>query len=182
MSGWSTRLLTFGIGTARATVVGLAMVVVFAVVLGPPQHEVTRAAQALALVVPVVGAAVFGSRRSAYAVAAGATIAFSLVIPPVGSLSVRLTQDLVALVVFSLVAVVVSTVVAGRIELLGAVERQRSALLRSVSHDLRTPLTAIRAAASDLTGDDPLPPETSRRFRSRHLQGGRGRARRCDRR
>ncbi len=37
-----------------------------------------------------------------------------------------------------------------RIELLERVDEQRSALLRSVSHDLRTPLATIRAVASDL--------------------------------
>jgi K+-sensing histidine kinase KdpD len=36
--------------------------------------------------------------------------------------------------------------------LLRRVDEQRSALLRSVSHDLRTPLAAIRAVASDLRG------------------------------
>jgi K+-sensing histidine kinase KdpD len=41
----------------------------------------------------------------------------------------------------------------GRLEVLERVDEQRSALLRSVSHDLRTPLAAIRAAATDL-GDD----------------------------
>lgn len=40
-----------------------------------------------------------------------------------------------------------------RLEVLERVDEQRSALLRSVSHDLRTPLASIRAAATDL-GDD----------------------------
>jgi two-component system sensor histidine kinase KdpD len=39
---------------------------------------------------------------------------------------------------------------AARVEVLERVDAQRSALLRSVSHDLRTPLAAIRAVASDL--------------------------------
>ncbi len=39
---------------------------------------------------------------------------------------------------------------ATRAEELEAVDRQRSALLRSVSHDLRTPLASIRAVATDL--------------------------------
>jgi two-component system sensor histidine kinase KdpD len=39
---------------------------------------------------------------------------------------------------------------ASRAELLARVDEQRSALLRSVSHDLRTPLASIRAVASDL--------------------------------
>jgi K+-sensing histidine kinase KdpD len=39
---------------------------------------------------------------------------------------------------------------ATRAEELEAIDRQRSALLRSVSHDLRTPLASIRAVATDL--------------------------------
>jgi K+-sensing histidine kinase KdpD len=39
---------------------------------------------------------------------------------------------------------------AGRADDLARVDDQRSALLRSVSHDLRTPLSAIRAVATDL--------------------------------
>ena len=40
-----------------------------------------------------------------------------------------------------------------RIEALEQADRQRSALLRSVSHDLRTPLATIRAVATDLDGE-----------------------------
>jgi two-component system sensor histidine kinase KdpD len=39
---------------------------------------------------------------------------------------------------------------ANRVAVLEQVDEQRSALLRSVSHDLRTPLASIRAVASDL--------------------------------
>jgi len=39
---------------------------------------------------------------------------------------------------------------AARVDVLENLDEQRSALLRSVSHDLRTPLAAIRAIASDL--------------------------------
>jgi K+-sensing histidine kinase KdpD len=163
-SGWWASLLTFGMGAWQATVLGVALVSVFALVLGPERHVVTRATQALTLVVPVVGAAVLGGRRAAYAVATVATIAFSLVEPPVGSVRVRLAQDVVALAVFFLVAVVVGSVVARRIELLGQIERHRAALLRSVSHDLRTPLAAIQAAASELAATDRLPRETAHRF------------------
>jgi two-component system sensor histidine kinase KdpD len=42
---------------------------------------------------------------------------------------------------------------AQRIELLERVDQQRSALLRSVSHDLRTPLATIKAATSDMQSD-----------------------------
>jgi K+-sensing histidine kinase KdpD len=164
-SRW-TRVLTVGTNPVRAAAGGLVLVVLLAVVLGPLQHQVTRATQGLTLVVPIIGAAVLGGRRAAFVVTAAATVAYSLVIPPVGSVRVRLTQDLVALVVFSIVAVVVGAVVARRIELLGEVERQRSALLRSVSHDLRTPLASIRAAASDLAEaeDEALPLAARHRF------------------
>ena len=42
-----------------------------------------------------------------------------------------------------------------RAVVLQRVDEQRAALLRSVSHDLRTPLAAIRAVVSDLAGDVP---------------------------
>lgn len=42
---------------------------------------------------------------------------------------------------------------AQRMELLERVDQQRSALLRSVSHDLRTPLATIKAATSDMQAD-----------------------------
>jgi K+-sensing histidine kinase KdpD len=48
---------------------------------------------------------------------------------------------------------------AQRIELLERVDQQRSALLRSVSHDLRTPLATIKAATSDMQADADYDPE-----------------------
>lgn len=45
---------------------------------------------------------------------------------------------------------VVLSELAGRADDLARIDDQRSALLRSVSHDLRTPLSAIRAVATDL--------------------------------
>ena len=43
---------------------------------------------------------------------------------------------------------------ARRIEVLEQVDRHRAALLRSVSHDLRTPLVTIRGVATDLRSED----------------------------
>ena len=42
-----------------------------------------------------------------------------------------------------------------KLAVMAEVDAQRSALLRSVSHDLRTPLATIRAVASDLRSDTP---------------------------
>lgn len=52
----------------------------------------------------------------------------------------------------------------GRLADLAEVDQQRTALLRSVSHDLRTPLATIRAVASDLRGDTPYDDETRRKL------------------
>jgi two-component system sensor histidine kinase KdpD len=49
---------------------------------------------------------------------------------------------------------------AQKVAVLEQVDRQRSALLRSVSHDLRTPLTTIRAVSSDLRSEDVYASET----------------------
>jgi two-component system sensor histidine kinase KdpD len=138
---------------AQALALGIGGVVLVAVVLGPLHASVSRATQALILVVPVVVAAVVGGRRPALLTAVAGTVAYGLVIPPVGSVRIHLGEDLVALIVFLAVALVLGTFVATRIEVLGEVERQRSALLRSVSHDLRTPLAAISAAATELRSD-----------------------------
>jgi K+-sensing histidine kinase KdpD len=135
----------FGIGLTAATGLALAG-------LGGSSH---RATQAVVLVVPVVVAALYGGRAASFLTAVAATATFSLLIPPIGTPRIHLLDDVVALIVFSLVALVVGALVAGRIRLLGEVDRQRSLLLRSVSHDLRTPLASIRAAASELAGQAP---------------------------
>ena len=49
---------------------------------------------------------------------------------------------------------------ATRAAVLERVDEARAALLRSVSHDLRTPLATIRAVATDLQSDTPYDPET----------------------
>jgi len=177
---------------APAPLVGLAIGVlaVGAVTVGllPFNTSVSRAIPALLLVLPVVAAGVLGGRLAAVATAVAGAVAFSLgFIPPVGSLRVAVSDDAVALLVFTLVAMAVGTLVAleddrrrnaeqraaeieamharfqalvaeqevlrreaDRLAVMEQVDLQRAALLRSVSHDLRTPLASIRAVASDL--------------------------------
>ena len=162
---WFERVLIAGARPVPAATGGIAGLVVLGLVMARFDDELARATQELTLVVPVVITAVVGGRRAAYVVAAVATIAFSLLLPPIGSFRVHLADDLVALVVFSVVAVVIGTLIAGRIEILSRVEHQRAVLLRSVSHDLRTPLASIQAAASEvLDGDDHLDPPTRTRL------------------
>ena len=168
---WFERVLIAGARPVPAAMGGAAGVVVLGLAMARFDDELTRAAQELTLVMPVVITAVVGGRRAAYVVAAVATVVFSLLLPPVGSFRVHVADDLVALVVFSVVAVVIGTLIAGRIEILSRVEHQRAGLLRSVSHDLRTPLASIQAAASEiLDGDDHLDAPT--RTRLLHLVVG----------
>lgn len=177
---------------------GLALVVGLSAALLPVRSDITRAAPALALVVPIVVAALVGGRLAALVVVPVAVGAYNVVfIPPHWTLTVDALDDGVALAVFGLVAVVVGTLVARegerrqsaeeraaelhalnnelqavqrererlgeeamRAAVLERIDEQRAALLRSVSHDLRTPLATIRAVVSDLLGGAPYDDST----------------------
>ncbi len=159
----------------------------------PVRSDITRAAPALVLVVPIVIAGLVGGRVAALVVVPAAALAFNVVfIPPHWTLKIDALDDAVALAVFGLVAIVVGTLVARegerrtsaeeraaelqelnkelqavqrererlaeeatRAAVLEKVDEQRAALLRSVSHDLRTPLATVRAVVSDLLGGAP---------------------------
>jgi two-component system sensor histidine kinase KdpD len=169
----------------------MALVGGLSVAMVPVRSDITRAAPALALVVPIVIAGLLGGRAAALVVVPVAVLVFNVVfIPPYWTLNVDALDDGVALAVFGLVALVVGTLVARegerrqsaeeraaelqalnhelqtvqrererlaeeatRATVLERIDEQRAALLRSVSHDLRTPLATIRAVASDLLGD-----------------------------
>ncbi len=140
-------------GTVRpgvAALVSLSLLACIVLLLTLVQHDLSQATRALLLVVPVIVAAVLGSRWLAYLVAAIATVAFTLSVPPIGAISFAAVDDAIALAVFLAVAVVVSTLVSSRIDSLAEADQQRRLLLRSVSHDLRTPLATIKGAATEL--------------------------------
>ena len=108
---------------------------------------------ALALLLVVLGAATQGRLRVATSVSLIATLAFNFFfIPPIHTLTVADTQNWVALFVFLIVAIIASNLSAAAQE--RAREAQRadlaSTLLASLSHDLRTPLTAIKVAMENL--------------------------------
>ena len=167
---------------------GLVLVGVVTAAITPVRGDVTRATPALALVLPVVLAAMAGGRVAALTTAIVAAAALNLAfIPPRWTPKINSVDDGVAFAVFVGIALVVGTLVAReaarrraaeqrteeiealhreyeavvaererlteeshRMALLQRVDEQRKALLRSVSHDLRTPLAAIRAATSDM--------------------------------
>src|SRR5437660_9494533 len=167
---------------------GLVLVGVVTAAITPVRGQVTRATPALALVLPVVLAAIAGGRVAALTTAIVAAAALNLAfIPPRWTPKINSVDDAVAFAVFVVIALVLGTLVAReaarrrpaeqrteeiqtlhreyeavvaererlteeshRMALLQRVDEQRKALLRSVSHDLRTPLAAIRAATSDM--------------------------------
>jgi two-component system sensor histidine kinase KdpD len=85
------------------------------------------------------------------AIAASLLLNFYFV-PPLHTFSVDRPSSIVALTVFLLIAVLVSRVVdlAAHRTLLAESDRQRTALLNAVSHDLRTPIASAKAAVSSL--------------------------------
>jgi K+-sensing histidine kinase KdpD len=164
---------------------GPALIAVAVVALLPVRDTVTVATPALVLILPGIVAGFVGGRVAGAVTAAVAAVVLDVVfIEPYGTLDVHLTDDLVALVAFTAVAVSVAALVqmatdrrraaeqrAAEIlalsdekerfrreqerlsiekQALEQIEDARRALLRSISHDLRTPLATIQAIASDL--------------------------------
>ena len=173
------------LGRLRGATVGVGLVAVLAAALVPFRDDTSTATTALALVVPVVAAAWAGGRLSALLTAAAAVTTLEVVfLPPYNTFKLDFFDDVVAVIVFAIVALSVGTLVALEAErglqqeqraaeiealyrdrrsmeeeqqrlaaekrALELVGDHRSALLRSVSHDLRTPLSTIRAVTSDL--------------------------------
>ncbi|WP_426572638.1 sensor histidine kinase [Aquihabitans sp. McL0605] len=179
-------------------VCGAATAVVAVLVLLPMRDALNPATPALILVIPGVLAAVLGGRVAAAVVAGATSVAFGvLFIPPFGHWKILDPEDVTAVVVFLLVALIVGELTArqavrrsvaetrmaelealtsrlerahdeqqrlsrelDKLALMEEVDQQRSALLRSVSHDLRTPLATIRAVSSDLMDDELYDDET----------------------
>jgi K+-sensing histidine kinase KdpD len=151
-----------------SVLIGIVGVAVVTLGLVPFGEDLTRAAPALLLVIPVVVSGVLGGRIAAAAVALVAAFAFATgFLPPIGSPAVEVHDDLVALLLFIIVAGVTGILIAtlvgtdrrrlaaehARAEALERVDEHRAALLRSVSHDLRSPLATVHAAATELDSE-----------------------------
>jgi two-component system, OmpR family, sensor histidine kinase KdpD len=132
---------------------------------------------ALLLLLPVVLASFFGYSAGVLASAASFLSLNFFFTPPVHTFAVEAGEDVFAVLVFLAVAAVIATLVARATELrskaeqegmervrLGieaeearlraAVGRTRSGFLSAVSHNLRTPLAAIKASVSALLAPD----------------------------
>jgi two-component system sensor histidine kinase KdpD len=141
--------------SARDVVVVLASVAAIAAVVVTLRllPGINPTTVALVLLLVVLGASTQGRLRVATVVSLLATLAFNFFfIPPVHTFTAADAQNWVALLVFLSVAIIASKLSAA------AQERAREAqkadlaatLLASLSHDLRTPLTAIRVAIENL--------------------------------
>lgn len=158
-----------------AFVAASVVVVAITVILVPFGQDLPRVVPALLLLAPVIAAGLLSGRLVAAAVALETAMAFALgFLPPIGSPLVELTHDAIALAIFAVVAGALGTIIStvltserrraqaerAQVVSLQEVDAQRSALLRSVSHDLRTPLASIRAVVTDLQADMPFDVET----------------------
>jgi K+-sensing histidine kinase KdpD len=141
--------------------------------------HVSSTTVALALLLIVLGTATLGRLRIAIAVSVVAMLTLNFFfLPPVGTFTIADPQNWVALFVFLAVAVIASQLsaaaqdrareaIARRNDVMRLLAERDAAelarqkaelaatLLASLSHDLRTPLTAIRVAVENLLGDLP---------------------------
>src|SRR3954469_16466964 len=96
-----------------AAVVGVVLTAALTAALVPVRGDITRASPALALVLPIVVAGLSGGRRPALVTAVAAATAYNLAfIPPHWTFKISSVDDFVALLVFSVVAASVGTLVA----------------------------------------------------------------------
>jgi two-component system sensor histidine kinase KdpD len=123
----------------------------------------------------VVAVATVGGVRAAIATAVAAALLLNwFFAPPLHTLSIAHADNLLAIVVFVIVAATVSVLVdreaRARAEAAGAAElaevnELRTAILAAVSHDLRTPLASIKASVSSLRQPDvPWSPRETAEF------------------
>jgi len=112
---------------------------------------------ALALVLLVVVIAVIAGRGPGLVTALGAGLSFNyFFIPPFHSFRIHRAEDVIAFVTLIVTAVIVGqlsrrvTATTAEAESLRRSEQLKSSLLDAVTHDLRTPLTSIKAAATTL--------------------------------
>ncbi|WP_433086919.1 sensor histidine kinase [Dactylosporangium sp. CA-052675] len=151
-------------GRTRGIVVAAAGLAAATAILEPLRGHLSLASVTLLYLVPVAGAAAAGGLWPALGAAVAADLLLNfLFVPPLHTLSVASADNAITLLVYVLVAAAVAVAMdvvrrqraaVGRARELAEVDRLRTALLDAVSHDLRTPLAGIKAAASSLRSPD----------------------------
>ena len=173
-----TKILNFEAASyprRRGLLIGASLVVLIGIVIFPFRHHDYELE--FLLVLPVVYAGALAGRDAALVTSLVAVVTFHLV---TRTASEKIEEDIIAFVTFLGSALAIGAAVGGgadrltlakqreeeerrvralneqlaehasRMAVLEQVDQQRVALLRSVSHDLRTPLATIRAVATDL--------------------------------
>ena len=140
--------------TALAALAG-ATTVLFAV-----RAQLGEAHVALVLLLVVLGASAAGGRTLGIATSLAAFVVFDwFFLPPYNTLFVRNPLDWLVLIVFLITSIVAAQLLyrarseraaVERAEALREADKLKDALLASLSHDLRTPLTAIKGLAHEL--------------------------------
>jgi two-component system sensor histidine kinase KdpD len=146
--GVSRRREVAGFAMATVLLVGLTVTCV-----ALRRHLSVGSELLLFLLVVVLSALIGGAWPSLAAAVAGALLINYYLLQPVHQLTIHDQQDVVALVVFVASALLVSRVVDAAAPLVET-DRQRTALLNAVSHDLRTPLASAKAAVSSLRSEE----------------------------
>lgn len=161
-------------------VLGIVLVVGIAVAIFPFRNQDYEFE--VLLMLPVVFAGAFSGRTAALTTALGAVVMFHFV-TTTSTDQHKLESDVIAFATFLSSAAAIGSAVGrrtdrltiaaqleeerrvreltdkiaineSRLALLEQIDRQRASLLRSVSHDLRTPLATIRAVTTDLRDDN----------------------------
>jgi two-component system sensor histidine kinase KdpD len=134
---------------------------------------------AMVYLMPVIYVALRHSRGAAIATAVLAVLAFDvLFVPPEGTLTVDDAQYLLTFAIMLAVALIISRLTEDNrrgarqqaaLEVEAESERMRSALLASISHDLRTPLAVMSGASSSLAEQGEQLPAEERRALARSV-------------
>jgi K+-sensing histidine kinase KdpD len=156
----------------------LTILVLSSLLMRSARPNIEQAHAAFVYILIVLGAAASGEQWLGIVVAVAGFLAINYFFqPPFDTLTVGEPSDLLALVAFLSTALVANTLLARaraeaerarkqaeevqalseevrHTEALREAGRLKDILLASVSHDLRTPLTAIRALAQDIAADD----------------------------
>lgn len=147
----------------RAWAGGVAGVLLVGLLCTPVRGSIPHAAAGMLLMVPVALAGAAGGGRAGLATTPIAALAYAtLFLPPLNDPRVALGEDLVVLLAFLGTAVVVGAVAGRRMRRVVTTVDGTDELLRSVSHDLRTPLGTIQTVATDLARTEGYD-ETTRR-------------------
>jgi two-component system sensor histidine kinase KdpD len=153
--------------TTVVAIAGIVAIAVITTVWAAFFDDAASEVPALLLLLVITAVSVTTNWRVGVPIAVVAGITHALVVlPNFGHIDLGYTEDVVTLLTFVLVAVLVSVLVSRRsianhAELIG---RERMLLLRSVSHDLRNPLSSILAASTELIDGADHAPDARRRL------------------